>query len=165
MRPNWELAITCAALLGLGVAIPSQASQEPQTTVAAKTKSKRSDRLDRKRAEEEAKLERHIAQEEEKLEKEQQQGRAPLLPGYSGPEFNRRAAPTTPPGGQVQVETLPAPDAQVFVDGGYKGTVGPHGSFALRPGLHNVEIKSPSGKRLYDQEVFVLPGHTTRIFP
>ena len=65
--------------------------------------------------------------------------------------------------GKVKVETKVKAD-QVFVDGGYAGTVKGLGSFPLKAGTHSIEVKSPDGAQtIYQEQVNVLAGKTVDI--
>jgi hypothetical protein len=68
-----------------------------------------------------------------------------------------------PNAGKVKVETK-AKNDQVYVDGGYAGTVKQLGSFPLKAGTHNIQVKSPDGTTsLYQEEVSVVAGKTVDI--
>ena len=66
------------------------------------------------------------------------------------------------PHGDVKIVT-PDKQASVFVDGGYAGTVKEMHKFRLRPGTHDLAVKSPSGQTLYNQRIEVIRGKTTEI--
>lgn len=66
--------------------------------------------------------------------------------------------------GHVKIDT-PDKAAWVFVDGGYVGTVAEAKKFPLRPGIHDVELRDPSGRTFFQQRVQVSRGHTTQIHP
>jgi len=67
-----------------------------------------------------------------------------------------------PNAGKVKVETK-VKATQVYVDGGYAGTVSQLGSFPLRAGTHNVELRSPDGQTVYQQQLNVIAGKTVDI--
>ncbi|HTT65052.1 MAG TPA: hypothetical protein VMG35_24545 [Bryobacteraceae bacterium] len=69
-----------------------------------------------------------------------------------------------PPEGHVKIVTHDKA-ASIYVDGGYVGTVAQDKKFALRPGAHDVEVRDPSGRVLYNQRVEVLRGKTIDIHP
>lgn len=67
-----------------------------------------------------------------------------------------------PDAGAVKIVNT-AKDAQVYVDGGYAGTVGKLKKFPLRPGNHNIELRDPSGHVFHQERVHVIPGKTIEI--
>jgi hypothetical protein len=70
-----------------------------------------------------------------------------------------------PNAGKVKVETKAKKD-QVYVDGGYAGTVKELGSFPLKAGTHSIEVKSPDGNQtIYQEQVNVIAGKTVDIKP
>jgi hypothetical protein len=79
-------------------------------------------------------------------------------PGYVGPY----AEVPGPYLGQVKFDTK-MKDAVVYVDGGYAGTVRKLGTFALRPGDHNIELRDPSGQTIFQEHVDVLAGKTLKL--
>lgn len=66
--------------------------------------------------------------------------------------------------GKVKIETK-AKDAQVYVDGGYAGTVKQLGTFPLKSGTHNIELRDPNGQSFYQEQVSVIPGKTVDLKP
>ena len=54
-------------------------------------------------------------------------------------------------------------DASVYVDGGYAGTVRELGTFPLRVGTHNIEVRDPSGHSIVQEQINILGGKTTKI--
>jgi hypothetical protein len=79
-------------------------------------------------------------------------------PGYYAPY----AFAPAPYLGKVKIDTK-MKDASVFVDGGYAGTVGQLKTFPLRPGTHNIEVRSPSGQSIFQEKIDVLAGKTTKL--
>jgi hypothetical protein len=71
---------------------------------------------------------------------------------------------SNPNAGKVKVETK-AKDSQVYVDGAYAGTVKQLGSFPLKTGEHDIELRMPSGQTYYQNKVEVIAGRTTEIKP
>jgi len=67
-----------------------------------------------------------------------------------------------PVAGAVKFDTT-MKDAQVYVDGGYAGTVKQLGTFPLRPGTHDIELRAPGGQSIYDQNLEVIAGKTIKI--
>jgi len=67
-----------------------------------------------------------------------------------------------PATGEVKIET-PAKDALVYVDGGYAGLSGKLRHFHLSPGSHQIELRDPSGRTFYQEQINVLPGKTVEI--
>jgi hypothetical protein len=74
-----------------------------------------------------------------------------------GPGYYRYA--TT---GEVKIETKQKGDS-IYVDGGYAGVTGKLKKFRLKPGNHTLELRSPSGKKIYQERVYVIPGKTLKI--
>jgi hypothetical protein len=54
-------------------------------------------------------------------------------------------------------------DAEVYVDGGYAGTVKQLGTFPLKAGTHDIELRQPDGQSLYTQHVNVVPAKTIKL--
>jgi hypothetical protein len=79
-------------------------------------------------------------------------------PGYYGPY----AAEAAPYAGKIKFDTK-MKDASVYVDGGYAGTVRQLGTFPLRPGSHNLELRDPSGQTIFQERVDVLAGKTIKL--
>lgn len=80
-------------------------------------------------------------------------------PGYYGPYAYGYAAPSI---GKVKFDTK-MKDAKVYVDGGFAGTVKQLGTFPLRPGAHNLELRDPAGQVIFQQKVDVLAGKTIKL--
>jgi hypothetical protein len=66
--------------------------------------------------------------------------------------------------GKVKFDTK-MKDAQVYVDGGYAGTVSQLGSFPLKSGTHTLELRTADGQSVYNQPVDVIAGKTMKIKP
>lgn len=79
-------------------------------------------------------------------------------PGYYAPY----AVEPAPYAGKVKFETK-MKDASVYVDGGYAGTIRQQGTFPLRPGTHNLELRDPSGQTIFQERVDVLAGKTIKL--
>jgi hypothetical protein len=79
-------------------------------------------------------------------------------PGYYAPY----AVEPAPYAGKVKFETK-LKDASVYVDGGYAGTIRQLGTFPLRPGTHNLELRDPSGQTIFQERVDVLAGKTIKL--
>lgn len=84
--------------------------------------------------------------------------------GWYGPAYGpyAYAAYPAPNAGKVKFDTK-MKDAQVYVDGGFAGTVHQLGTFPLRPGTHNIELRDPAGQILFQQKVDVLAGKTIKL--
>jgi len=78
-------------------------------------------------------------------------------PGAWGPSYV-----IVPQNGDVKIETH-LKDAAVYVDGGYAGMTGKLKEFSLRPGNHELEVRSSAGEMLYRNRVQVLLGKTTEV--
>jgi hypothetical protein len=84
-------------------------------------------------------------------------------PGWYGPGYyGGYAVEQVPNVGKVKFETK-VKDASVFVDGGYAGTVKQLGTFPLRPGTHNLELRDPSGQTMLQEKVDVVAGKTIKL--
>ena len=66
--------------------------------------------------------------------------------------------------GQIKIEKS-AKDTQVYVDGGYAGTVKELGKFPLSVGAHDLELRSPDGRSFYKAQLDVIAGKTLQIKP
>lgn len=82
-------------------------------------------------------------------------------PGWYGPGYYGAygAVPNT---GKIKFDTK-MKDSGIYVDGGYAGTVKQLGSFSLRPGDHDIELRSPSGQTIFEQKVNVVVGKTIKL--
>jgi hypothetical protein len=88
---------------------------------------------------------------------------APAYYGWYGPAYAvPYAAVPAPNVGKVKFDTK-MKDAGVFVDGGYAGTVRQLGTFPLRPGAHDIELRDPSGHTIFQEHVDVLAGKTIKL--
>jgi len=66
--------------------------------------------------------------------------------------------------GKVKIDTK-AKDAEVYVDGGYAGRVKDLGTFPLKAGEHDVELRDPNGQSFYQEHIDVIAGKTINIKP
>ena len=53
--------------------------------------------------------------------------------------------------------------AEVYIDGGYAATITKSKKFALRPGNHEISLRSPDGEMFYHERVAVIIGQTTKL--
>jgi hypothetical protein len=84
-------------------------------------------------------------------------------PAWYGPDYYAPYAMERVPNvGKVKFDTK-MKDAQVFVDGGYAGTVKQLGTFPLRPGSHDLELRDPAGQTIFQDKVEVLAGKTIKL--
>ena len=81
-------------------------------------------------------------------------------PAYYGP-YGYAAYPA-PNVGKVKFDTK-MKDAKIYVDGGFAGTVHQLGTFPLRPGTHNIELRDPSGQTIFQEKVDVVAGTTIKL--
>jgi hypothetical protein len=67
--------------------------------------------------------------------------------------------------GQVQIDTHEKSQKSddVYIDGGYAARLKDAKKFALRPGNHDIELRSPDGTVIYQEKVAVTVGHTTKL--
>jgi len=87
----------------------------------------------------------------------------PAYYGWYGPAYyGPYAAVPAPYAGKVKFDTK-MKDAGVYVDGGYAGTVRQLGTFPLRPGAHDIELRDPSGQTILQEKVDVLAGKTIKL--
>jgi hypothetical protein len=87
----------------------------------------------------------------------------PAYYGWYGPAYVAPYAVVPAPSvGKVKFDTK-MKDAGVYVDGGYAGTVRQLGTFPLRPGAHDIELRDPSGETIFQQRVDVLAGKTIKL--
>ncbi len=81
-------------------------------------------------------------------------------PGWVAP-YGYARGPVT---GSVKFDTK-MKDAAVYVDGGYAGTVGQLKTFQLKPGSHDIELRTHDGNSFYQEGIDVLAGKTLKIVP
>jgi hypothetical protein len=87
----------------------------------------------------------------------------PAYYGWYGPAYGAPfAVYTAPNAGKVKFDTK-MKDAGVYVDGGFAGTVKQLGTFSLRPGTHNIELRDPAGQTFFQEKVDVLVGKTIKL--
>jgi hypothetical protein len=67
-----------------------------------------------------------------------------------------------PVAGKVKFDTK-VKNAQVYVDGAYAGTVSQLGTFPLKAGTHDVELRDAGGQSLYNEHIDVIAGKTIKI--
>ena len=66
--------------------------------------------------------------------------------------------------GKVKIDTK-AKDAEVYVDGGYAGRVKQLGTFQLKAGEHDIELRDPNGQSFYQEHINVIVGKTIELKP
>jgi hypothetical protein len=66
------------------------------------------------------------------------------------------------PYGEVKIDTH-LKNADVYVDGGLAGGVKDAKKLHLAPGNHKIELRNSDGQTLYEEEVAVTVGHTTKL--
>jgi hypothetical protein len=66
--------------------------------------------------------------------------------------------------GSVKIDTK-MKDAGVYVDGSFAGTVGELKTFQLRPGDHNIDLRTHDGNSFYQERIEVIAGKTIKILP
>ena len=64
--------------------------------------------------------------------------------------------------GKVKFDTK-VKNAQVYVDGAYAGTASQLGTFPLKAGTHDLELRDATGQSLYNQQVDVIAGKTLKL--
>jgi len=55
-------------------------------------------------------------------------------------------------------------DAEVYINGGYAGTVGQLKSMHLLPGNYDIEVRAP-GRKQFEERVYVAAGKTVHLNP
>ena len=86
----------------------------------------------------------------------------PFYYGY-GPFYYGPHVVYHPNVGEVKLDTN-VKDAEVFVDGGYAGTVRKLKSMWLPPGAHDLEVRAPGGAG-YAERIYVVSGKTLHVHP
>jgi hypothetical protein len=87
----------------------------------------------------------------------------PAYYGWYGPAYVAPyAAIPGPYAGKVKFDTK-MKDASVYVDGGLAGTVRHLGTFPLRPGTHDIELRDPAGQTVFQQKIDVVAGKTIKL--
>jgi hypothetical protein len=69
-----------------------------------------------------------------------------------------------PVAGKVKIDAA-AKQTEVYVDGGYAGTVARLGTFPLKAGTHDIELRSPDGQTIYQQHIDLIAGKTITLKP
>jgi len=82
-------------------------------------------------------------------------------PAWYGPRWGA-PYPIVPYTGEVKIKTNNK-NAAVFIDDGYAGQTAKLRKFALSPGIHNIELRDPSGHPFYQERIQVIPGRTLQI--
>jgi hypothetical protein len=85
-------------------------------------------------------------------------------PGWYGPYGYAYGYDQHSDSGKVKIDTK-AKDTEVFVDGGYAGTVKQLKTFRLKAGEHDIELRHPTGESFYQQHINVIEGKTIHIKP
>lgn len=91
---------------------------------------------------------------------------SPFWGPYWGPYWGPGLGPgydRYPNTGEVKLDTK-VKDAQVFVNGGYLGTVHDNKTIHLKPGPYTIEIREP-GQAPYSKNVYVTVGQTLHLRP
>ena len=82
---------------------------------------------------------------------------------YYGPwGYYPYAAPYYRNYGEVKIDTH-RKDLAVFIDGGFAANIKTDKKFALKPGNHEVELRSPEGQTVFQETVAVIVGKTTKV--
>ncbi len=64
--------------------------------------------------------------------------------------------------GYVKIDTK-LKDVSVYVDGGFANKIDKAKKFALRPGNHQIEVRDNDGRKIFQEQVAVLIGKTTKL--
>ena len=66
--------------------------------------------------------------------------------------------------GEVKIEAHHSDKrANVYIDGGFAANLKDHHEFAVRPGNHDIELRDADGATIYQQQVAVTIGQTTKL--
>jgi len=67
--------------------------------------------------------------------------------------------------GEVQIDTHQKEQKNdaVYIDGGFASKLKDAKKFALRPGNHDIQLRSPDGQVIYQENVAITVGHTTKL--
>ena len=84
--------------------------------------------------------------------------------GWDYPFGPAYAFPPRPLTGEVKIVSRIKGDS-IYVDGGLAGITGKLKHFDLDPGNHDIEIRDPSGRTIYQQRIQVIADHTIEIRP
>jgi hypothetical protein len=84
--------------------------------------------------------------------------------GWYGPGYyyGPYAEMPNPNVGKVKFDTK-RKEAGVYIDDAYAGTVRQLGTFALRPGDHNIELRDASGQTIFQEHINVVVGKTIKL--
>src|SRR5262249_3970523 len=85
-------------------------------------------------------------------------------PGWYYPYGRAYAFPPRPATGEVKIVTKVKGDS-IYVDGGFAGVTGKLKHFDLSPGAHDIEIRTSSGRPIFQQRVQVIMGRTVEVRP
>jgi hypothetical protein len=64
--------------------------------------------------------------------------------------------------GEVKIETHRR-DLAVYIDGGYAAEIKKDKKFTLKPGNHQIELRDSDGQTVYQEQVAVTVGKTTKL--
>ncbi len=82
----------------------------------------------------------------------------PYPPGYAARDYREMNF------GEVKIEAHhQQKNDDVFIDGGFAAKLKDHNKFALKAGNHDIELRGPDGETVYQQEVAVTVGQTTKL--
>jgi|SRR5215470_1558759 len=66
--------------------------------------------------------------------------------------------------GEVKIEAHHSDKrADVYIDGGFAANLKDHHEFAVRPGNHDIELRDSDGQTIYEEQVAVTIGQTTKL--
>ena len=85
-------------------------------------------------------------------------------PGWYYPYGRAYAFPPRPLTGEVKIVARIKGDS-IYVDGGFAGVTGKLKHFDLSPGNHDIEIRDPSGRVIFQQRIQVIADKTIEIRP
>jgi hypothetical protein len=85
-------------------------------------------------------------------------------PGWYYPYGPAYAFPPRPATGELKILTKVKGDS-IYVDGGFAGVTGKLKHFDLSPGAHDIEIRTSSGRSIFQQRVQVIMGRTIEVRP
>jgi hypothetical protein len=85
-------------------------------------------------------------------------------PGWYYPYGRAYVFPPRPATGEVKIVTKVKGDS-IYVDGGFAGVTGKLKHFDLNPGAHDIEIRTSSGRSIFQQRIQVIMGRTIEVRP
>jgi len=99
---------------------------------------------------------------------------SPFFPGFYfrsydpfwDPYWNSRVVYSAPrpATGELKIKD-PMKNASLYIDGGFVGQASKFKNVQLSPGIHRIELRSPSGMTIFQERVNIVLGKTIEIRP